>query len=361
MRSQVSTCKGPDSRSLQLGWGHTCKKSAWKVQARSCVKRQCHVLGTCEVPFRGVRLSKIAHMLRNGIDTYLTGKIFDPQTLETIVTVAVVRTSPRWPSLYLPHAPVPYSSPHRRWMYRRMLPSQHLIHIDILEREGPTTWPLRVVLSGNSYTLWHKIVTYEKLFWNKYFRTKLRISRVIPWKWLSFLDILRAQSPSKITKKNSQGIIFAIVSCQRVPDCAFCSSIELEGLCFAAYSSRDSHWTILLQVHDWTCLSNSPCHRCCFSLWCRSITGKAARRPSLATFCKCSSFENSRHADLDYCSILWVPCPEQLLRSPSQDCWGGHLLVRIRANNCDLPSNSEFKLQLSVRFFSSPFAMKLLA
>ena len=46
---------------------------------------------------------------------------------------------------------------------------------------------------------------------------KLRISRVIPWKCLSFLDISRAQNPSKITKNNSQGIIFVIISCQRVP------------------------------------------------------------------------------------------------------------------------------------------------
>ena len=50
---------------------------------------------------------------------------------------------------------------------------------------------------------------------------KLRISRVIPWKCRSFLDILRAQNPSKITKNNSQGIIFVIIPCQRVegPGC----------------------------------------------------------------------------------------------------------------------------------------------
>ena len=48
------------------------------------------------------------------------------------------------------------------------------------------------------------------------FLEKLRISRVIPWKCLSFLDISRAQNPSKITKNNSQGIIFVIISCQRV-------------------------------------------------------------------------------------------------------------------------------------------------
>ena len=64
-------------------------------------------------------------------------------------------------------------------------------------------------------TLWHKIITYEKLFWNNYFE-KLRIPRVISGKSLSFLEILRVQIPSKITKNNSQGIIFVIISCQRV-------------------------------------------------------------------------------------------------------------------------------------------------
>ena len=45
---------------------------------------------------------------------------------------------------------------------------------------------------------------------------KLRTSRVISGKSLSFLDILRVQIPSKITKNNFQGIIFAIISRQRV-------------------------------------------------------------------------------------------------------------------------------------------------
>ena len=69
-------------------------------------------------------------------------------------------------------------------------------------------------------TLWHKIITYEKFFEIIIFG-KLRISRVIPWKCLSFLDILRAQNPSKITKNNSQGIIFVIISCQRVEKCRY--------------------------------------------------------------------------------------------------------------------------------------------
>ena len=72
------------------------------------------------------------------------------------------------------------------------------------------------VTEGNA--LWHKtIATYEKIFWNNYFISKnLRIWRVIPLNCLYFLDIPRAQNPSKITKNNSQRIIFAIISCQRV-------------------------------------------------------------------------------------------------------------------------------------------------
>ena len=56
----------------------------------------------------------------------------------------------------------------------------------------------------------------RKIILKYLFLQKLRISRVIPWKSLSFLEIWRAQNPSKITKNNSQGIIFAIISCQRV-------------------------------------------------------------------------------------------------------------------------------------------------
>ena len=46
---------------------------------------------------------------------------------------------------------------------------------------------------------------------------KLRISYVIPWKSPSFPEISTVQNPSRITKNNSQGIIFVILSCQRVP------------------------------------------------------------------------------------------------------------------------------------------------
>ena len=45
---------------------------------------------------------------------------------------------------------------------------------------------------------------------------KLRISYVIPWKSPSFPEILKVRTPSKITKNNSQGIIFVIILCQRV-------------------------------------------------------------------------------------------------------------------------------------------------
>ena len=38
----------------------------------------------------------------------------------------------------------------------------------------------------------------------------------LAWKCLSFLDISRAQDLSKITENNSQGIVFVIISCQRV-------------------------------------------------------------------------------------------------------------------------------------------------
>ena len=50
------------------------------------------------------------------------------------------------------------------------------------------------------------------LLTNNYFEMiifeKLRISRVISGKSLSFLEILRVQIPSKITKNNSQGNYF---------------------------------------------------------------------------------------------------------------------------------------------------------
>ena len=57
---------------------------------------------------------------------------------------------------------------------------------------------------------------------------KLRVSRVISGKSLSFSEILRGQIPSKITKNNSQGIICVIISCQRVSQLKLCSAGILE-------------------------------------------------------------------------------------------------------------------------------------
>ena len=45
---------------------------------------------------------------------------------------------------------------------------------------------------------------------------KLRISRVIPRKSPSFPKILTVQNRLKITKNDSQGIIFVIISCRGV-------------------------------------------------------------------------------------------------------------------------------------------------
>ena len=52
---------------------------------------------------------------------------------------------------------------------------------------------------------------------------KLRISRTIPRESVCFLEIVRVQSPSRITENNSQGIVFAIISCQMV--CVLCSLV----------------------------------------------------------------------------------------------------------------------------------------
>ena len=47
-------------------------------------------------------------------------------------------------------------------------------------------------------------------------KKKVWISHVSSWRCLSFLDISRGQNATKITKSHSQGILFAIISCQRV-------------------------------------------------------------------------------------------------------------------------------------------------
>ena len=62
---------------------------------------------------------------------------------------------------------------------------------------------------------------------------KLRISHAIPSKCLSFLDILRGQNASTITKNNSQGVAFVIISCQRV----IVSIPDLLRILAAAFSS----------------------------------------------------------------------------------------------------------------------------
>ena len=48
---------------------------------------------------------------------------------------------------------------------------------------------------------------------------KLQITHAISWKTRSFSEISRTQNSSKITKNNSQGIIFGIISRQRVLTC----------------------------------------------------------------------------------------------------------------------------------------------
>ena len=68
--------------------------------------------------------------------------------------------------------------------------------------------PTPVPLTQNYYL--------RKMILEKIFFEKLRISRVISGKTLSFPEILRVQFPSKIPRNNSQGVIFAIISCHRV-------------------------------------------------------------------------------------------------------------------------------------------------
>ena len=80
---------------------------------------------------------------------------------------------------------------------------------------------------------------------------KLRISRVIPRKSPSFPKVLTVQNRLKITKNNSQGIIFGIISCQRVsagflseprsgskPDCPYKWN-EYLGVCRGSTFSSD--------------------------------------------------------------------------------------------------------------------------
>ena len=74
-------------------------------------------------------------------------------------------------------------------------------------------WPTFDLLLGFPQDLLSDLPSDAKLLLTKNYSEiiifeKLRISRVIPWKCLSFLDISRGQNASKITKNNSQGIYF---------------------------------------------------------------------------------------------------------------------------------------------------------
>ena len=86
-------------------------------------------------------------------------------------------------------------------------------------RFGRAIPPAQVVLSapGESVPSDTKLLLTKNYFEIILF-DKSRISRVISGKSLSFPEISRGQIPSKITKNNSQGIIFVIISCQRVDE-----------------------------------------------------------------------------------------------------------------------------------------------
>ena len=71
---------------------------------------------------------------------------------------------------------------------------------------------------------------------------KLRISCVIPWKSLSFPEILRRQNPSKTTKINSQGTIFVIISCQRG------KKKKIYIYIYTHLSSTQELWTLALSL-----------------------------------------------------------------------------------------------------------------
>ena len=88
----------------------------------------------------------------------------------------------------------------------------------ILKITGPALSRINsVIISARTVPSDTKLLL-PKNYFEIIFFEKLRISRVISGKSLSFLEIFRVQIPSKITKNNSQGIIFAIISCQRVPE-----------------------------------------------------------------------------------------------------------------------------------------------
>ena len=70
---------------------------------------------------------------------------------------------------------------------------------------------------GFHITLRHKIITYEKLFWNNYFQKNYEShAQFLEIVFLSW-TIREHKIPQKL-RKNSQGILFVIISCQRVGD-----------------------------------------------------------------------------------------------------------------------------------------------
>ena len=95
----------------------------------------------------------------------------------------------------------------------RMHACQRLRRVSLyrwLDQASDTTLDLLPNIPSDTKLLLTKNVSETILF------DKLRISYAIPWKGPSFPEILKVRNPSKITKKNSQGILFVIISCQRV-------------------------------------------------------------------------------------------------------------------------------------------------
>ena len=91
---------------------------------------------------------------------------------------------------------------------------------------GSTRGPKRATLGQEKFsfnfffpalTLWHKIITYKKLLRNNYFQKSTNFTRNLCEEVSQFPeDFEGAKSLEMIAKHISQGIIFAIISCQRV-------------------------------------------------------------------------------------------------------------------------------------------------
>ena len=87
-------------------------------------------------------------------------------------------------------------------------------------QDGPRSGGLWTFKPTRRYAMW-QIPSDTKLLLTKNYSKiiifeKLRISYVIPWKSPSFRRILRVLNRHKITKNNSQRVIFVTISCQRV-------------------------------------------------------------------------------------------------------------------------------------------------